>query len=172
MRPVTLVALLGTTLSVNLAEAQISRQDAASGAPGATSRYHRRKLNFFEDGPRALVEERREEALRKPKAEAAGESKPAMPLTPPTPAPALPTVQAVPPGPPQKNLTGQEFSLIHLGSTDRQILEVLGPPSSRVVIPDDDGHLRETFQYWVHGEPMGTVRLDNGRVIQIETSSK
>jgi hypothetical protein len=160
---------------MTLAEAQISRQDAAfraAGATGASSRYHRRKLDFFEDGPRALVEARRAEALRKPKMETAGESKPAMPPTPPTPVLALPTVQAAPPSPPQKNLTGQEFSLIHLGATDRQILEVLGPPSSRVVIPDDDGHLRETLQYWVKGNPAGTVRLDNGRVIQIETGSK
>jgi hypothetical protein len=81
-------------------------------------------------------------------------------------------VQAVPPGPPQKNLTGEEFGLIRVGSTEKEILAVLGPPSSRVVVPDDDGHLRESFQYWVKGNPMGTVRLDNGRVVQIETKPK
>jgi hypothetical protein len=78
-------------------------------------------------------------------------------------------VQAVPPGPPQKRLTGQEFGLIQIGASAKQVLEVLGPPSSRVTIPDDDGHLRESLQYWVKGRPMGTVRLDNGRVVQIET---
>ena len=99
--------------------------------------------------------------------------------TPPTPTPpapppvsALPTVQAVPPGPPQKNLTGEEFRLIRVGSTVKEVLAVLGPPSSRVVVPDDDGHLRESLQYWVKGAPMGTVRLDNGRVVQIETRPK
>jgi hypothetical protein len=83
--------------------------------------------------------------------------------------PVLATVQAVPAGPPPKNLTGDEFRLVHVGSTMKEVLAVLGPPSSRVVVPDDDGHLRESFQYWVKGTPMGTVRLDNGRVVQIET---
>jgi hypothetical protein len=59
--------------------------------------------------------------------------------------------------------------LVHFGSTAKEVLAVLGPPSSRVVVPDDDGHMRESFQYWVKGNPMGTVRLDNGRVIEIET---
>jgi hypothetical protein len=81
-------------------------------------------------------------------------------------------VQAVPPGPPQKNLTGEEFGLIHVGSTVKEVLAVLGPPSSRVVVPDDDGHLRESFQYWAKGAPLGTVRLDNARVVQIETKPK
>jgi hypothetical protein len=81
-------------------------------------------------------------------------------------------VQAVPPGPPQKNLTGEEFALIRVGSTEKEVLAVLGPPSSQVVVPDDDGHLRESLQYWVKGSPMGTVRLDNGRVVQIETKPK
>jgi hypothetical protein len=80
-------------------------------------------------------------------------------------------VQAVPPGPPQKELTGKEFALIRVGSSVKDVLQVLGPPASRVVVPDDDGHLRETFQYWVKGRPMGTVRLDNGRVFQIETQA-
>ncbi len=80
----------------------------------------------------------------------------------------MPPVQAVPPGPPQKNLTGEEFGLIHVGSTEKEVLTALGPPSSSVVVPDD-GHLRKSFKYWVKGTPMGTVRLDNGRVVQIET---
>jgi hypothetical protein len=41
-----------------------------------------------------------------------------------------------------------------------------------VVVPDDDGHLREALQYWVKGNPMGTVRLDNGQVVEIETKLK
>ena len=68
--------------------------------------------------------------------------------------------------------TGEEFALIRVGSTEKEVLAVLGPPSSQVVVPDDDGHLRESLQYWVKGSPMGTVRLDNGRVVQIETKPK
>jgi hypothetical protein len=81
-------------------------------------------------------------------------------------------VQPVPPGFPQKHLTGEEFGLIGVGSTAEDVLEALGPPSSRVVVPDDDGHLRESLQYWAKGIAIGTVRLDNGRVVQIETSRK
>jgi hypothetical protein len=119
----------------------------------------------------------RSTAHRAPGAETAKDStaakQPAPVPPPPAPAaPSIPTVQAVPPGPPQKNLTGEEFALIREGSTEKEVLAVLGPPSSQVVVPDDDGHLRETFQYWAKGSPMGTVRLDNGRVVQIETKSK
>jgi hypothetical protein len=81
-------------------------------------------------------------------------------------------VQAVPLGPPQKSLTGEEFAFIHVGSTPKEVLEVLGPPLARVWFRIDDGHLRETLQYWVKGGLMGTVRLDNGRVVQIETKGK
>jgi hypothetical protein len=88
------------------------------------------------------------------------------------PAPVTPMVQPAPPGPPQRDLTGNEFALIHEGSSAKEVLALLGPPSSRVVVPDDDGHLRETFQYWVKGTPTATVRLDNGRVVQIVTKPK
>lgn len=79
-----------------------------------------------------------------------------------------PTVQAAPPGPPQKNLTGREFTRIRVGATAKDVLTVLGPPASRVVVPDDDDHLRETLQYRVNGVPAATIRLDNGRVVQID----
>src|ERR1700685_3576755 len=75
--------------------------------------------------------------------------------------PVRPLVQAVPPGPPQKDLTSEEFGFIHVGSTVKEVLKALGPPSSRVVVPDDDGHLRESLQYWVKGSPMAMVRMDN-----------
>jgi hypothetical protein len=120
--------------------------------------------------PHALAEARREESRRA--AQEAGTVPDSAPPTPPAPPPVLVMVQAVPPGPPQKNLTGEEFALIQVGTTAKRVLEVLGPPSSRVVVPDDDGHLRESLQYWVKGSPMGTVRLDNGRVVQIETRRK
>ncbi len=87
-------------------------------------------------------------------------------------APVVPTVQPAPPGPPQKDLTGDEFGSIHEGSTAKEVLALLGPPSSRVVVPEDDGRLRETFQYWVKGVPTATIRLDNGKVVQIVTKPK
>jgi hypothetical protein len=177
MRPVMLAALLGTSLSMNAAQAQ----DASQPQPvkhTSTSATDALTENGPER-PHALAEARREESRRAAEQGVAGDSAPAAKGAPAPTAPAaiatapsapvFPLVQAVPPGPPQKDLTGAEFALIRVGSTEKKVLEVLGPPSSRVVVPDDDGHLRESLQYWVKGSPMGTVRMDNGRVVQIET---
>lgn len=178
MRPVFLAALLGGALYVHPVAAQSASsqpEGSTSGSNGTATPKKRGTSatdSLFENGPErphALADARREESERQPKAEKSPE---AASLAAPPPAPALPTVQAVPPGPPQKNLTGDEFRLIRVGSTVKEVLNILGPPSSRVVVPDDDGHLRETLQYWVKGVPAGTVRLDNGRVAQIETEQK
>jgi hypothetical protein len=166
MRPLLLVALLGTTLS-----AQTPGPGESKSAPRARHSGTSATDALTENGPdrpNAMAEARA--AAHHSEAETAPNSAPAAQPQPAPPAP--PTVQAVPPGPPQKNLTGEEFHLVQVGSTVKQVLAVLGPPSSRVVVPDDDGHLRETLQYWVKGNPMGTVRLDNGRVVQIETKAK
>jgi hypothetical protein len=124
--------------------------------------------------PHALAEARR---AASPGSEAAETAPGSEPPTQQAPAPIItqpvrPLVQAVPPGPPQKDLTSEEFGFIHVGSTVKEVLKALGPPSSRVVVPDDDGHLRESLQYWVKGSPMAMVRMDNGRVVQIETKRK
>jgi hypothetical protein len=172
MRPVVSVALLATALSVSPAKAQDSSE---SRAQAAKRKQHAATAtdSLFENAPErphALEEARREAAERKAKTVESPDN--AASRQPPPPAPLLPTVQAAPPGPPQKNLTGEEFALIRVGSSQKEVLTVLGPPSSRVVVPDDDGHLRESLQYVVKGKPMGTVRLDNGRVVRIETKPK
>ena len=181
MRPVIFLALLGTTLSTNPATAQSSAgQPEAGAAQPKPEPKPERKRKFTgtsltdaltenaHERPNALAESRGD-GHRESTEESAADSRPVVQAAP---APVLPTVLKVPPGPPQKNLTGEEFKLIRVGSTQKEVLAVLGPPSSRVVVPDDDGHLRETFQYWVKGSPMGTVRLDNGHVVQIETKLK
>ena len=170
MRPVMVGILLGTALSVNFAEAQ-----SAADEPVPSKVESKRAVShpqhdgsLTENGP--APRKRREES--RPNGEEPAVPAPAPPPPAQSQAAQFPTVQAVPPGPPQKDLTGKEFALVAMGSTVKEVLQILGPPSSRVVVPDDDGHLRETFQYWVKGRPMGTVRLDNGRVIQIETQAK
>ncbi len=170
MRLVMFIALLGTTLSVSPARAQDSSEPKAQ-APKKKHSGTSATDALFENGPsrpNALAESRRDTSHRTTGTEAADAAAPAKD---PIPSPRVP-VQAVPPGPPQKNLTGEEFGLIHVGYTEKEVLAVLGPPSSKVVVPDDDGHLRESFQYFVKGNPMGTVRLDNGRVVRIETKPK
>ena len=47
--------------------------------------------------------------------------------------------------------------------------QALGAPESTVSIPGDDGHLLEICQYWAKGEPVGTIRLDNGRVVSVQS---
>jgi hypothetical protein len=176
MRPLLIVAVLGTAFSVT----SVMAQDGSS-TPSSSRRGHTGTAmdSLFENGPErpgALAEVQRRDAERKAKADkAAAEQEKAStddasPAAKP-PAPVIPTVQAVPPGPPQKNLTGQEFRRLHVGSSSKDVLNVLGPPSSRLVVPDDDGHLRETLEYFSKGAALGTVRLDNGRVTQIDTKS-
>ncbi len=182
MRPVFVVALLGTALSTNPVAAQSSTDKTSSDeAEQRDAETHSRPPGWlFENGPEPKSAAARREALARrdraktaPSAESAGSTEPATPRpASPPPARLVPTVQAVPPGPPQKNLTGAEFSQIRVGSSEKEVLTVLGPASSKVVVPDDDGHMRETLQYWVKGVPMGTVRLDNGHVVQIETKQK
>ncbi|HXA64862.1 MAG TPA: hypothetical protein VNV82_06905 [Bryobacteraceae bacterium] len=65
--------------------------------------------------------------------------------------------------------TVEEIANIKVGTTEDQLLAALGQPASRLSIPDDDGHLRETCQYWANGRQIGTIRLDNGQVVTVET---
>ena len=55
--------------------------------------------------------------------------------------------------------------------TASEMREALGAPESKVSIPGDDGHLLEICQYWAKGEQIGTIRLDNGRVVSVQTSN-
>ena len=172
------VALLGTTLSMDPAGGQSSPAQPASGTAETNEKHSGTSATDAltenaPERPNAVAEARRAASQRASQEDAAGGPVPSAKAAPePIVTPVRPMVQAVPPGPPQKNLTGEEFGFIYIGSTEKEMLKVLGPPSSRVIVPDDDGHLRESLQYWVKGSPMGTVRLDNGRVVQIETKGK
>lgn len=179
MRQVVTMAVLGIALSLTTVEGQSGSAQPSTAPPAQTQSAstdsvakdakpkarHGRPLTLAEITEGTAAEQRAIEGYDDE--DSAPPS--AAPAKAPAPAPVIPTVQAVPPGPPQKHLTGSEFALIHVGSTAKEVLNVLGPPSSRVVVPDDDDHLRETLQYWVKGAPAATVRLDNGRVVEIET---
>lgn len=85
-----------------------------------------------------------------------------------------PSVVAAPvvvPEPPRKEPTQEQLASVKVGATASEVLSVLGPPESRVTIPDD-GHLLEICQYWAKGKQLGTIRLDNGQVITVETKSQ
>ena len=71
-----------------------------------------------------------------------------------------------PPAPKEPSI--EQLSSIQVGASAHEVVALLGQPASHVSIPDDDGHLRESFQYWAQGQPLGTIRLDNGQVVKVE----
>jgi hypothetical protein len=70
-----------------------------------------------------------------------------------------------------KEPSAQDVAGIKVGATATELSTVLGPPESTVSIPGDDGHLLEIRQYWAKGEQVGTVHLDNGRVVSVQSSN-
>jgi hypothetical protein len=66
-----------------------------------------------------------------------------------------------------KQPTIDEVASVKIGESSSALETTLGAPESRVSIPDDDGHLIEINQYWANGQPLGTIRLDNGRVVSV-----
>ena len=79
-----------------------------------------------------------------------------------------PVAAPIPLAPLVKEPTPEEVANVKVGEDERDVLAALGVPASRVTIPDDDGHLRESYQYWAKGSQIGTVRLDNGVVVKVE----
>jgi hypothetical protein len=79
-------------------------------------------------------------------------------------APIAPVIAA----PVVKEPTVEDVASIAVGATSSEMRAALGTPESKVSIPGDDGHLLEICQYWAKGEPVGTIRLDNGRVISVQ----
>jgi hypothetical protein len=72
--------------------------------------------------------------------------------------------------PPRREPTAEELASVKVGAAESDVLATLGQPESRVTIPDE-GHLLQICQYWANGQPLGTVRLDNGQVVSVEPKS-
>jgi hypothetical protein len=81
---------------------------------------------------------------------------------------AAPVITLAPIPEPVKELSLEEVAGVKIGTTEQDLFAVLGKPASHVTIPDDDGHMRESCQYWSGGKQLGTIRLDNGQVIKVE----
>jgi hypothetical protein len=73
--------------------------------------------------------------------------------------------------PPRKEPTAEELAAIHVGASEQEVAAALGRPESTVTIPDD-GHLVQICQYWSKGKQLGTVRLDNGQVVSVESRNQ
>src|SRR5579862_3487283 len=76
---------------------------------------------------------------------------------------------AAPVEPVVKEPSVEEIAAVKVGATSNEVIAALGPPESRVSIPDDDGRLLEICQYWAKGQALGTIRLENGRVVSVQT---
>jgi hypothetical protein len=75
------------------------------------------------------------------------------------------------PEPIRKEPTIEEIASIQVGATEEQVVSALGQPESKVTIPDD-GHLVQICQYWSKGRQLGTVRLDNGQVVNVQARTQ
>jgi hypothetical protein len=133
---------------------------AASGGPRGTNT-NDELTEPAAAAKRARAESRRAAArLRRERESAAADLAATLPEPVAAPVPAEPIV---------KEHTPEEVAGIQVGASESDVLAALGEPASHVSIPDDDGHLRESYQYWAKGSQIGTIRLDNGHVVKVET---
>ena len=65
----------------------------------------------------------------------------------------------------------EDFAKIKNGSSRQEVLAALGKPSSHVTIPEE-GHLIEQMSYQYERRYLGSVRLDNGRVVEIKSAAR
>jgi hypothetical protein len=68
--------------------------------------------------------------------------------------------------PARKEPTAEELAGVQVGASEKELVAALGEPASKVTIPDE-GHLVEICQYWAKGRQIGSVRLDNGQVVNV-----
>ena len=77
-----------------------------------------------------------------------------------------PQTSAVPPAPAAAPVPAIDLEKVSVGTTREELLK-LGQPAGRLSLPDG-GHLVEMFQYSVNGATLGTVRLIDGAVSQVQ----
>ena len=182
MRVIAATALFGTGLCIAQGQAQTpsaqgqqkSTSEQREKAPAKSSEKSygtSRTDSLTENAPERPHSSLGTEAAEPP---AKGEATKPAPIPAPAAAsrPVVPTVAPAPPGPPPKDFTPEELASLKVGVSQEEMLRVLGPPSSRLSNPGDDGHMRETCQYWAKGKPVATIRLDNGRVVSIDIKSR
>jgi hypothetical protein len=98
------------------------------------------------------------------------------PLAPPRPvAPTMPDAAPTPvavsaPPPPPPPVTAQDVQTMQVGASRNDLLTRLGSPSSRIVMPEDGG-LVEVYTYRVNGAKVGSVRLLNGAVTEVQSAN-
>jgi len=92
---------------------------------------------------------------------------PAQPAPKPdVPAFSIPLVAAVPEVP-MGQPTAEQVARVKIGTSEKEMLAALGAPASCLTLPDE-GHLRKTCKYWSKGSLVGTIGLDNGKVVRVD----
>lgn len=86
----------------------------------------------------------------------------------PAPEPTMPEIlpPPPPPPPPPPQVTREELKNVASGMKREELLK-LGTPASRITM-DDDGHLMETYTYYVKDTAIGRVKLTDGNVTNVE----
>ena len=64
----------------------------------------------------------------------------------------------------------QDLLNVQVGSKEQDCIAALGAPSSRITIPEE-GHMTELLRYSARGQLLGTIRLDNGQVVNVQATS-
>ena len=155
-----------TPTTTTKAAKPVAVKPAAVGAPETTANIPVASLTVAGGGGGSAVPSgggsshrsaRRRERVVEPEAAAAA---PVTPVVVPVVAPVV-----------VKEPTVEDVASIQVGATAGELRATLGVPESRISIPGDDGHLLEICQYWAKGEPVGTIRLDNGRVVSVRTQN-
>ena len=173
MQLLSLSAILGSALLIAGASGQTVDSAKPQGqdhrTPAVKEDGHRVSPSIFEDGPPPAQPKR----VKQPAEGDPVKAVQAPPVEPVLSQPQLPTVERVDTPPlPLKDLKPGDFASVKVGFTEKEMMAVLGPPASRVVVPEDDGHLRESCQYWGGGKLVGVVRLNDGRVTAVEARNK
>lgn len=71
----------------------------------------------------------------------------------------------------EKEPTAEEFEKITVGMTSDELLAVLGKPAFRVVLPED-GRLVEICEYTARGRQLGSIRVVDGKVAEVQRASQ
>ena len=165
MRSITLSVLFGSAVLSGVAAGQAKD----SRAPNVSQHEpYRVPPSIFESGPPAAAPKRVKQPVADPPA-------PTVKIETAVPSDHSPVPTVERPSTPElplKDISPEEFASIKVGTAEKDLAAVLGPAESRVSIPDDDGHLRVTCQYWSKGRLLGTILVDNGRVIAVEARNQ
>jgi hypothetical protein len=164
-----------SVISIGLAAGIAVGQTSGSTKDSKAKADYKVSPSIFEDGPSSA-------ALKHPKvtppdpapAEKSQKAPEAPTPAPPAAEPATPAAPVVMvervDAPPQelKEVTAQDIARVKVGSSEKELKAILGNPASRVEIPDDDGRLNVTMQYWGNGKLQGILRIENGKVVSVE----